>query len=261
MEKTALLSVDAWMIGIFLFVFMVLTFVLGHKLRKKFLHAEDADPKGGVNSLLGALFGLWGFMLAFSFGQSGIRFETVRAMIVDEGSILRNTILRADFFPDSVRDAYRTDLRKYLEERIYYYENDANVAKFRKNREALSNTAAALWIRTVQQSKKPDLSGPANNMASSLTSLYDIGIRRESLLSTGIPFPIAFMLITLAMAISLVGGFTTAVIQRKEWIVVTVFALLASTILYITIDLSRPTEGLIKPDAAQQTIVDLRKLF
>lgn len=256
-----MVRIDAWMIGVFLFVFMLLTFALGNKLRRKFLNAEDADPKGGVNSLLGALFGLWGFMLAFSFGQSGIRFESVRAMIVEEGSIFRNTILRVDFFPDSVRSAYRADLRKYLEERILYYEYEGDEAKFRMNREELSRTAAALWVRTVEQSKKPELVGPANNMASSLTSLYDIGIKRESLLSTGIPLPIAFMLVALAMAISLVGGFTTPTIKRKEWIVVVVFALLASTILYITIDLARPMEGLIKPDAAQKTIVDLRKLF
>jgi hypothetical protein len=40
-----------------------------------------------------------------------------------------------------------------------------------------------------------------------------------------------------------------------------VFAFLASAILYITIDLARPMEGLIKPDAGQQIIVNLRKLF
>ena len=47
----------------------------------------------------------------------------VRSMIVDEANILRTTIIKADFFPDSVRDAYRMELRKYLEERISYYED------------------------------------------------------------------------------------------------------------------------------------------
>ena len=219
------------------------------------------DPKGGVSALLGALFGLWGFMLAFTFSQSGTRFETVRSMIVDEGNILRNTIIRADFFPDSVRNSYRADLRKYLEERIAYYDYDNDAAKFRKNREEISKTATALWKRTVEQSKKPELTGPANNMATSLTNLFDIGIKREALLSAGIPMPVNIMLVVLALSISLVGGFTTPTIKRKEWIVVFVFAFLASTILYITIDLARPMEGLIKPDAGQQIIINLRKLF
>ncbi len=222
---------------------------------------DEGDPKGGVNSLLGALFGLWAFMLAFTFGQAGIRFENVRSMIVDEGNILRTTIIRADFFPDSVRDAYRADLRKYLEERISYYDDDVDEAGSNKNREELTKTATVLWTRTVEESKKPDMSGPANNMAANLTNLFDIGIKREALLSAGIPMPINLMLIGLALSICLVGGFTTPTIKRKEWIVVTVFAFLTTAILYITIDLARPMQGLIKPDAGQQTIVNLRKLF
>ena len=261
MEKPLLMRIDASVICIILFILMLLTVVAGHKMRKKFWNVEEGDPKGGVSALLGALFGLWGFMLAFTFSQSGTRFETVRAMIVDEGNILRNAIIRADFFPDSVRNSYRADLRKYLEERIAYYDYDNDVDKFRENREEISKTAKALWIRTVEQSKKPDLTGPANNMATSLTNLFDIGIKREALLSAGIPMPVNIMLVVLALSISLVGGFTTPSIKRKEWIVVCVFAFLASTILYITIDLARPMEGFIKPDAGQQTIINLRKLF
>jgi len=261
MNKSFLMQIDASVICTVLFVAMLFTVALGNRLRKKFWSVEEGDAKGGVNSLLGALFGLWAFMLAFTFGQSGSRFESVRAMIVDEGNILRNTIIRADFFPDSVRAAYRIELRKYLEERISYYDDDADEVKFKKNREALTRTAEALWARTVALSKRPDLSGPANNMANSLSNLFDIGIKREAFLSAGIPMPINLMLVGLALTISLVGGFTTPTIKRKEWILVFVFALLASTILYITIDLARPMHGLIKPDAGQQVIVNLRKLF
>jgi len=152
-------------------------------------------------------------------------------------------------------------LRKYLEERISYYENDGDPAKFSKNREELSKTAAVLWTRTVQLSKRPDTAGPADDMAPALTGLFDIGIKREAFLSAGIPMPINIMLVVLALSISLVGGFTTPTIKRKEWIVIIVFAMLASTVLYITIDLARPMQGLIKPDTGQQTIINLRKLF
>ena len=261
MKKSLLMQIDASVICIVLFVLMLFAVALGNKVRKKFWHAEEGDAKGGVNSLLGALFGLWAFMLAFTFGQSGQRFENVRSMIVDEGNILRNTIIKADFFPDSVRAAFRLDLQKYVEQRISYYDDDADEVKFAKNREEISKTARALWTRTIELSKRPDLSGPANNMANSLTSLFDIGIKREAFLSAGIPMPINLMLVGLALAISFVGGFTTPAIKRKEWILVFVFAFLASIILYITIDLARPMDGFVKPDAGQQTIVNLRKLF
>jgi len=261
MERSIFSRIDASVICLVLFILMLLTVALGNKIRKKFWNSEDGDTKGGVNSLLGALFGLWGFMLAFTFGQSGNRFENVRSMIVDEANILRTTILKADFFPDSVRDAYRADLRTYLEERIAYYDLASDETKFDGNREEISKAAIALWTRTIGESKKPGMSGLATDMSTSLTSLFDIGIKREVLLRAGIPQPITFMLIGLALSICFVGGFTTPTIKRKEWIVVAVFALLACAILYITIDLARPTQGLIKPDAGEKTIISLRKLF
>jgi len=261
MDKPTLSEVDPWVICFVLFLLMLVVLGLGNRLRKRFWHAEEGDTKGGVNSLLGALFGLWGFMLAFTFGQSGSRFENVRSMIVDEANILRNTIIKADFFPDSVRDAYRLELRKYLEERISYYDYAADKAKFTKNRAELSKTARVLWDMTVETSKKPNLSSAASGMASSLTSLFDIGIKREALLSFGIPLPISIMLFSLALAICLIGGFTTPTMKRKEWMVIAIFALLASTILYITMDLARPMGGLIRPDTGQATIVNLRNLF
>jgi len=46
---------------------MLLTVAFGNNMRKRFWHPDEGDTRGGVNSLLGALFGLWGFMLAFTF--------------------------------------------------------------------------------------------------------------------------------------------------------------------------------------------------
>lgn len=261
MGHSVLYNVDASVICLILFILMLLTVALGNRARARYWHPEEGDTRGGVNSLLGALFGLWGFMLAFTFGQSGTRFENVRAMMVDEANSLRSAIIKADLFPDSVRDAYRADFHKYLEERIAFYDDAADEARLNKNREEISKTGRALWARTVEQSKKPNMSIPANNMINSLNSLFDMGIKREALLNAGVPPPIGLMLIILALAICFVGGFTTPAIKRKEWIVVTVFAFLAATILYITFDLSRPLQGLIKPDTGQQTIVDLRRFF
>ena len=261
MERSIFYRVDASIICLVLLLLMLIVVMTGNRMRRKFWNADEGEAKGGVNSLLGALFGLWGFILAFTFGQSGARFENVTAMMVDEANILRTVILKADFFPDSIRAAYRSDLKNYLEERISYYDNASDDVKFAKNRGEISKTAFALWSRTVALSKRSELSISVLGMSNSLTGLFDIGVKREAMLESGIPTPITFLLILLALAICLVGGFTTPSIKGKEWIVITVFALLASTILYITIDLARPLQGLIKPATGQHAIVDLRKFF
>ena len=254
-------KVDAGIICLVLLIAMPLLVKLGNKMQKRFWDSEESDTNGGINSLLGALFGLWAFLFAFSFGQSGARFENVRSMIVDEANYLRTAILKADLLPDSIRNVYREELKKYLEERISYYEYAGDAIKFKANREEISKTAVTIWATTVALTKRPDTRAPAVEMVPSLINLFDIGIKREALLGSGIPSPISIMLFILTLAICFVGGFTTSVIKRKEWFVISAFALLAVAIFYITIDLSRPMEGLIRPDAGEATIVNLRKFF
>jgi hypothetical protein len=261
MERSIFSKVDAIIICLVLLIAMPILVKMGNKMRKRFWGADEGDTKGGVNSLLGALFGLWGFILAFSFGQSGVRFENLRSIIVDEANYLRNAIIRADLFPDSIRNVYRAELQKYLEERISYYDNAGNEIKLKKNREEISKTSAVLWQTTVVLTKVPNTRTTAESMATSLINLFDIGTKREALLSAGIPSPVSVALIVLALSICFVGGFTTPTIKRKEWIVIFAFAFMAATILYITIDLARPMEGLIRPDAGQTSIVNLRKFF
>lgn len=261
MSSSILERIDASIICLVLFGLMMFTVVWGNKMRKRFWKAEGDDTKGGMNSLLGALFALWGFILAFTFGQSGSRFENLKGVIVEEANLLRTTIIKSDLFPDSIRNAYRADFRKYLEERIVYYDYATDEARFNQNRQDISETAKSLWARTAALSKSPATKDAAYSMVLSLTGLFDIGIRRETLLNAGIPGPIKYMLIALVLAICFVGGFTTPAIDRKEWLVIIVFSLLATSILYLTIDLARPMNGLIKPDTGQAAIVNLRSLF
>src|SRR5689334_12029444 len=120
MRHSFFYNVDPAIICLFLFAGCILMVMAGKALRKIWIKDEQ-DSKGGVNSLLGALFGLWGLILAFTFGNSASRFENLRAMMVDEANILRTAILRADAFPDSIRNEYKRDLKTYLETRIDYY--------------------------------------------------------------------------------------------------------------------------------------------
>ena len=91
--------------------------------------------------------------------------------------------------------------------------------------------------------------------------MFDIAARRDALLSSGVPDLIFYLLFFLALVISFIGGFTTPVIGTKEWIVICGFILLACIIIYITLDLSRPMRGLMKPDVGERKIEQLQQLF
>jgi hypothetical protein len=261
MKHSILHAVDASILCLTLLVVCILMVIAGKRARDKFLKTDEQESKGGVNSLLGALFGLWGFILAFTFGNASTRFENVRTIMVDEANTIRAVLLRIETLPDSLRGEFREDLKKYLQARIDYYEYAVDQEKFNRSKKDAVEIGRRLWTQTINASNTPGFALVGNNMLTTLTAMYDLGAKRDAMLTSGIPTPISLMLFFIAIAISFVGGFTTPILKMKEWVIVIGFILLACSIIYVTIDLARPMRGLIKPDVGQEKMVQLKELF
>src|SRR5688572_4287574 len=255
MKHSVFYTVDAAILSLILFVACVLMVIAGKAVRDKFLRTDEQESKGGVNALLGALFGLWGFLLAFTFGNVSTRFENVRAAMVEEANIIRTVILRLETLPDSIQGGFREDVKKYLQTRIDYYAYAEDSEKFNKSKQDAVEIGKRLWTRTVDASHLPTLGLTANTMLTTLSAMYDVGARRDAMLMSGLPRPIRYMLFFIAMVISFVGGFTSPVLKTKEWVVITGFIFLACLIIYITLDMARPMKGFIKPDVEQEKII------
>ena len=261
MNYSLFFRTDASVICLILFLACIFMVLLGKFIRNRFFQADQQESRGGVSSLLGALFGLWGFILAFTFSNSAARFDNVRNIMVDEANITRNTILRAKTFPDSIGNILRTDLKDYVEARIAYYNNATDPDKFNKAKEDAEAAGRRLWETTVKASTLPNMTITCSNMYASLTGMFDVAARRDALLLSGVPELIIYMLFFLALTISFIGGFTTPVIKTKEWVVIGGFILLACILIFLTLDLGRPMRGFIKPEVGQERIVKLRELF
>jgi len=259
MDSSFIHNTDASLLCIFLFIAMIGLVALG-RFAKKIWRKDESEPSGGVNALLTSVFALFGFILAFTFGMSGNRYDNVRMVVLEEANDIGTAVLRADLYSDSVRDAFRSDFKRYLEARIAYY-NPGDTASWLQSKKDAASAATALWARAIQQSKEPNMLIPSNNMIPALNAMFDIGTTSDVTLQTRVPDLIVYMLFVLALASSFIAGFTSRVVRARDWIIVTGFALLSSMIIYITLDLARPLRGIIKADMGKQAIVDLRSMF
>ncbi|HEY1869789.1 MAG TPA: hypothetical protein VGG71_01960 [Chitinophagaceae bacterium] len=218
------------------------------------------EPKGGVNSLLAALFALSGLILAFAFGMSETHLERVRDVIENEANAISTAISRADLYPDSVRQTLRIDFKKYLEAVIDFYENKSLEGKYKAVEQA-SKAGDDLWSIVTQKSKLPNMFLPSTQMTPALNSMFDAAQSRAIVLKSGVPFLIGITLFICLLATCFVAGFTSAAFHKKEWIIIFGFVLVATIVVYTTIDLARPLQGLIGVEAGKKAIVDLREMF
>ena len=251
---------DATILGLLLFIGMIAMVVLGRRCSKRW-DRENKEVTGGVGSLLAALFALAGLILAFTFGMSGTRLEKIRTIVEQEANDIGTAILRADLYPDSVREGFRTDFKDYLEAVIRFYENASNRTLAYKAKEDAGKAGEKLWARAARQSKRPDMFISSNQMVPALNSMFDTATSREVILKSKVPDLVIYMLFICVLATCFIGGFTSDAIHMKSWIIVIGFALISSLVVYTTIDLARPMRGVIKESAGQEAIIELRKMF
>jgi len=236
-----------------------LAVAVGNKMRKLFWDAEEADTRGGVNSLLGALFGLWGFLLAFTFSQSGSRFETVRSLIVDESNNLRNTILRADMYPDSVRQLLRANLKEYVEARIAFGQVGMNNEKLVEYYLKADSIGKEVWSVTASYAKVDNITTRTSELVPALNAMIDITTTRRAAGESTIPDSIMYFLFILCFCSAFLLGYDSK--GKIDWIVLMGLAIMLSSTVFTIIDLDRPRSGLINMDRPVQKIIELRGMF
>src|SRR5205807_1526863 len=82
------------------------------------------DPEGavaGFGAVEGAVFGVMGLLLAFTFSGAASRFDGRRQLIVQETNAIGTAYLRVDLLAASRQPELREDFRRYIDARLAVY--------------------------------------------------------------------------------------------------------------------------------------------
>ena len=260
MKISFIARVEGVTICIFLAVGMFLFFSLGRLLRK-YWHLKESEPKGNIGMLHTGLFGLFGFIMAFTFGMSGTRYDNARNALIQETNSIGTAILRSDLYSDSIRKLFRKNFRDYLDGRIAAYTNLADSAFTFGVKRSTEQAGRRLWSLAMSESIRPEMMVESNQMVPALNNMFDAAAERETLLRSTIPVPIIYMLLILGLVIGFMAGFTSGSYGRADWLIITCFILFNAMIVYITLDLGRPLRGLIKARAAEHALQETKMLL
>jgi hypothetical protein len=98
--------------------FLALFIELGYLAGKLVLRLKGLEKESSVSSISGYVLALLAFILAFSFGIVTDRYDTRKALVLEEANLIRTTWFQTDFLPDSARSVSRNLLREYVDIRV-----------------------------------------------------------------------------------------------------------------------------------------------
>lgn len=242
-----------------LFIFLIFFTYLG--LRRGRAKRQKKVEINEHSEIIVSLLALQGLLLAFTFSVASDRFEARRQAIVYEASSIRLAVRMADLYPAEERINFRRDLQGYLESRIDFFNAARNIelsAKALKTSDYYRNN---LWMRITRLSSDMTYQIATEQMLTALKEMIEKSIIREGARRARVPDSIVLMLFIQSLATAFFIGYVNGNYQKPDMFLIVVFHLLVALVIYVTLDLDRPLQGLTHLQDIHDILVSNRELF
>jgi hypothetical protein len=244
--------------SLILFVGMLIMLEVGNRLGIKRRAKEAEVERGNLGEIDGAVFALFGLMMAFTFSGAASRFNEKRQLIAEEANTIGTAYLRLDLVPDAETKLQEL-FREYMDSRLKTYRVLPDMKAAKLEMANANRIQQEIWTASVAATH---LSGShpaaALLLLPAVNSMIDITTTRTMALQLHPPRIIYALLFGLGLICSLLAGYRMAGGYRS-WLHILGFTLITVIIIYVMLDVEYPRTGLIRLEIADQVLVDLRQ--
>ena len=216
---------------------------------------RDAQGKlEGPGAIVGAAMGLLAFMLAFTFNTAANRYDTRKALVIEESNAIGTTWLRAGFLGDPNRAAMRALLRDYVDLRLNVALGGITLEDGLRQTDAMQDKMWAIAEEAGRQSTGSIVTGL---FVQSLNDVIDVHLKRLTIsIRTRVPGTIWATLYLLLVVGMIMMGIQLGLSPSRHFGLELALAVTFSLVMLLIADLDRPQEGLMR--VSQQAMVDLQ---
>ena len=254
--EPALIQVAPYL-AIGLFIVMLLLLEAGRRLGRK---RREQDPEVALSGTVdAAVLTLLGLLVAFTFSGAAARFDDRRHLVTEEANAIGTAYLRIDVLPESAQPPLRDLFRRYLDSRLETYRKLPDVQAAMKEWDTSVELQGQIWAFAVAACRDSGSPHTAILLLPALNAMIDISTTQ--LMSTRIHPPgiVYVMLGTVSLVAALLAGYGMASSKGRAWIHSVSFAAIIAATVYVILDLEYPRLGLIRVDAADEVLTELRR--
>jgi hypothetical protein len=239
---------------------MLLFLEIGRRLGRRLMARDPEGARAGTGAVDGAVLGLLALLIAFTFSGAASRFDTRRHLIVEEANDIGTAYLRLDMLPAEAQPALRESFRRYVDSRLRYHKGLGDRKASEQERANSGRLQGEIWRQAMAAIRAPGALPAAPMMVlPALNAMCDIATTQAMATKLHPPRIIFTMLIGVALASALLAGLAMAGGKRRDWYHILMFALVVGLTVYVILDIEYPREGLIRIDAFDQAMVELRE--
>ncbi len=250
-----LYQINLFLIILGMFLVLVVVFLIGYLIARKFSISGDADSQ--ITTIQAATLGLLGLLLAFTFSMADQRYETRRHLVFQEANAIGTVYLRAKILPEPNQTQTIGLLKEYVEARLEFFDAGIDSKKLALAITKSEDIQMQLWQLAISISEIYPHSIPYSLFIESLNDMIDIHTARVAAMKNRVPVQIIdLILMSSVIAIGLMG-YSSGMVRRRSVVSILLAISIIVLIVGVIIDLDRPRRGLIQVN--QDSIIRLQQ--
>jgi hypothetical protein len=116
-----------------------------------------------------------------------------------------------------------------------------------------------IWLRVVAASRNDSTQNIARLLLPAINEMIDVTTARTVAMNTQLPRLIFLLLTAVALVSGLLAGYAMAKRRSRSWLHMLLYSAVIAVTVYAVLDLEYPRFGLIRLDAADKALVQLRE--
>jgi hypothetical protein len=206
------------------------------------------------STIEGAVFALFGLLLAFTFSGAVARYDAHRQLLTEETNDIGTAYLRLDLLPAQAQPELRQLFRDYTTSRLHLFD---------KVHEEISPESQRLqreiWRRSIAAGSAPGANVDANKLLlPAINSMIDITATRQNAFEMHPPAVVFLLLFVFSLGCAFLAGYSMTR-GARNWLYVVTLAAAVTLTIYATLEIEFPRQGLIRPTHTDSALIDLRK--
>jgi hypothetical protein len=252
--------VSPLLFAVLLFGGMLVLLEVGRRLGIRRRPNESEGERGNLGTIEGAMFAMFGLVVAFTFSGAATRFNEKRALIAVEANCIETAYLRLQLLSPKEQPELQELFRRYADSRLEAYRKLPDTQAATLEMAKSKKIQKEIWTKAVAATQLPDSHVDAGRLLlPSLNSMIDITTTRGMALQTHPPSVIYALLSILGLICSLLAGYRMSGCQRRSWLHLLSFTVMTVIIVFVIVDVEYPRAGLIRLQSFDQFLVDVRE--
>jgi hypothetical protein len=247
---------NEWLVAIVVSLVLFGLAEAGYRTGRRLFAEQDTARRSQIGGVQGAVLGLLGLLLGFTYSMGVSRFESRRDLVLKEANDVRTAYLRAGLLSEAHRGPTRDLLRRYVDVRIKLQASSRDPVAVEENRKQGDTIEKELWHQAEAATNEPPAPG-VNLFIPSLNTMIETEAARLAAARNQIPSGVWLLLIIVAAAGCFTSAYGSGAQGPRSGFTAFLLPGLISVVIVCVFDLTHVNEGLITVN--QSPMLELQK--